>query len=237
MSGPTKFGLLLYPGFEVLDVFGPLEALNVISRPAFDSMHPHVPGVTLAIIAEQVGNVSPGDEQTDGKKEGSSFTENIVAQYSLDDALTLGLEVLIIPGGTGSYAAISRGTVSRWLAKIFPSLRYLITVCTGSHIAADAGVLDGLRATSNKQGWSSLHAPWAGKTYWVAHARWVVGSPKVWTTSGVSAGTDGFIAWIKEVYGEVYGVKACEWMEYIPNTNPSTDPFSTKLQDIPPTQH
>ncbi len=29
---PTKFGVVLFPGFQALDVFGPLDVLNNLSR-------------------------------------------------------------------------------------------------------------------------------------------------------------------------------------------------------------
>jgi len=35
----------------------------------------------------------------------------------------------------------------------------------------------------------------------------------VWTTSGVSAGTDGMIAWIAAMYGEDIADAACDWMK------------------------
>jgi hypothetical protein len=105
---PTKFGLLLYPGFEVLDVFGPVEALNVISRKEFQDKLciPYVQNVSLSIIAEDLNPISPA-----------------------------------MPGDVGSV-----------LGQQF-TLQYLITICTGADIAARAGILDGKRATTNKQAW------------------------------------------------------------------------------------
>ena len=37
-----------------------------------------------------------------------------------------------------------------FVGRAFPKLRFLLTVCTGSALAAKAGVLDGKKATSNK---------------------------------------------------------------------------------------
>jgi putative intracellular protease/amidase len=144
---PTRFGLLLYPGFEVLDVFGPLEALNVISRPDFNDLYPpgYVKGITLSIIAEDTV-VTPA---TACNEPGSSISEKFTAQYNFSNAPAL--DVLIIPGGMGSQRVTWE--LIQWVKKVLPSLQYLITVCTGAHIAAKAGALDGLRATSNKMAW------------------------------------------------------------------------------------
>jgi len=222
---PKKFGLLLYEGFEVLDVFGPLEALNVISFPKF--IH-HIDGITLKIIAEEIGLIAAGPAP-----DGVSISQKVMAEYSIRGVTDL--DVLIIPGGQPKLSV----EVLSWIANIFPRLQYLFTVCTGSHVAAQAGILNGITATSNKASWHKLSDPantWATATYWVANARWQVHN-NIWTTSGVSAGTDGFIAWIKAIYGENVGVECCKWMEYNAEVNPECDPFAEGLTDIPPTNH
>ena len=148
IKAPTKFGLLLYPGFEVLDVFGPLEALNVISRKDFLKISPvYIENVSLSIIAETMEPVSPGKPGMAG----SSPAQKITPEYTLKNAPDL--DVLLIPGGLGSDEVPD--VVIQWLQNIFPSLQYLITVCTGADLAARAGLLDGLRATTNKMAWVS----------------------------------------------------------------------------------
>ena len=229
---PTKFGLLLYPGFEVLDVFGPLEALNVISREEFEWIGvKYIPNVSLSVITSEntYNPISPAYKD----KDGSCIVQKIVPDHTIYDAPE-DLEVLLIPGGLGS-SDVNDDTVE-WVRKMKDKLRYLITVCTGADIAARAGALCGLKATTNKQAWTTITSkPTSAATYWVAHARWVKSSNKIWTTSGVSAGTDGFVAWIKAVYGEEVGTKACQWMEYVADTDPDNDRFSKGLKDVPPT--
>jgi putative intracellular protease/amidase len=149
IKAPTKFGLLLYPGFEVLDVFGPLEALNVISRKDFLGISPvYIENVSLSIIAETNELVSPGKPGMAG----SSLAQKITPEYTLENAPDL--DVLLIPGGLGSGDVSD--VVIQWLQNIFPSLQYLITVCTGADLAARAGLLNGLRATTNKMAWVSV---------------------------------------------------------------------------------
>jgi putative intracellular protease/amidase len=146
---PHKFGLLLYPGFEVLDVFGPLEALNVISRKEFERIGvPYVPNITLSVITttqalEPVSPAQAGDV-------GAVLAQSVTPQYTIYEA-PKDLEVLLIPGGMGS-SNVSDDAVA-WVSQMVPKLRYLFTVCTGADIAARAGALCGLRATTNKQAW------------------------------------------------------------------------------------
>jgi hypothetical protein len=83
---------------------------------------------------------------------------------------------------------------------------------------------------------------YSGATYWVEDARWVIsgpetpeGSGKTWTTSGVSAGTDGMMAWIATIYGEEIAQVACDWMEYRQERS-SDDAYFAQVwdyQDVP----
>ena len=232
---PTKFGLLLYPGFEVLDVFGPIEALNVISRKEFEWIGiDYIPNITLSVITSEktLDPVSPAYKDDGNLTVGSAIAQKIVPDHTIYDAPE-DLEVLMIPGGLGSDV---NEDVVHFVHKMKDKLKYLITICTGSDIAARAGALCGLKATTNKLAWKTITTKsTSAATYWVAHARWVKSSDKIWTTSGVSAGTDGFVAWMKAVYGEAVGTKACQWMEYIADTDPCNDMFSKGLKDVPPT--
>lgn len=42
------------------------------------------------------------------------------------------------------------------------------------------------------------------------------------------------MAWIKAVYGEDVGTKACQWMEYSAVTDADNDPFTGNNKDVPP---
>jgi transcriptional regulator GlxA family with amidase domain len=136
------------------------------------------------------------------------------------------LDVLIVPGGFGTRADISvLGPVIEFIKTTYPSLQYLFTICTGSWLAARAGVLDGKRATSNKRSWAGTKVLGDGKIEWVAHARWVVDG-NCWTTSGISAGIDGMLALIQEVYGEESAQDIANNMEYEWHKDPTWDPFA-----------
>ena len=214
------FGVILYPRFEVLDVFGPLEALNQLTRlPGYDNL-------SLVIIADTLDPVSSATPFN------AHFEQTVVPTHTFDDAPHL--DVLLVPGGIlkdhDTQPAVD------FIRARYPELQYLITVCTGAGVAARAGVLDGRRATTNKVAWKSVteHAR-SQKTYWVAKARWIVDG-NVWTTSGVSAGTDGMIAWIEQVYGEQAASKAVEQMEYFRHPDSGNDPFAAEHDDhdVPP---
>jgi putative intracellular protease/amidase len=138
-----KYGVVLFPGFQLLDVAGPLDILNLLSQ--------SVP-LELSILSstlEPVSTLAPGSKTT--------FGQSIVPTHTFADAPD-DIEVLLVPGGLGCRDEANIKPAVDYVKKTFPKLKFLITVCTGSHLVAQAGVLDGVRATSNKAAFA-----WVGK--------------------------------------------------------------------------
>lgn len=211
--------MLVFPGFQALDVFGPLDCLNILSQSN--------PEMTLSIISKSRGPVSTEPPASTNLNVLSSFNQSIVATHSLDDEQSL--DVLLIPGGLGLRAPDAElAPYAAWLAKVAPKCHSVITICTGAPLLAKSGFLDGRRATTNKAAWR--FTAWGPRTTWVARARWVQDG-NVWTAAGVSAGIDVTIAWIAAVYGEDVAEATANRMEYRRATDAGDDPFS-KLHDI-----
>ncbi|KAJ7207427.1 class I glutamine amidotransferase-like protein [Mycena pura] len=247
-DAPRTFGIVLYTQFEVLDVFGPVEALNQISRNLADD---EAPMRCITFGPPATGPIRSGP----AKGMGSLFSQSFVADATFDDDEKLAeVDVLLVPGGLGPPDAERQGVIdfiqkfyNRYFKHQQHNRKHLFTVCTGSNLAAfrsstDPRVpaaLEGLAATTNKSAWNALFVEnkLHKATYWVADARWVP-QGNVWTTSGVSAGTDGMIAWIAQVYGEDKAQFACNSMEYNRQANPNLDPFAAVYgaQDVPPTE-
>lgn len=81
-------------------------------------------------------------------------------------------------------------------------------------------------------------AAYGPKTYWIGHARWVV-DERIWTTSGVSAGIDGMVAFIASFLPEdVMDEVVNNGMEYHRQRDSSNDPFAelNGVQDISPVE-
>ena len=99
------------------------------------------------------------------------------------------------------------------------------SVCTGSALLAKAGVLDGLRATSNK-----LAFAWAAsqseKVQWQQQARWVEDG-KVFSSSGVSAGIDMALAVIAKLVSQQAAEQAANFAEYTWQRDADCDPFAS----------
>jgi transcriptional regulator GlxA family with amidase domain len=106
---------------------------------------------------------------------------------------------------------------------VYPSLKYLITVCNGSVLVARAGVLDGKRATTNKSAWKLTEE--RPQVNWVSHARWVVDG-NIWSSFGISPRLDVTFAFISTVYGATVAEEVANMLEYERHTDPSWDPFA-----------
>lgn len=217
---PVNFGIVVFPAFQALDVFGPLDALSLLSRS--HEMNLFTIAETLEPISTKlIPGANPAAPSAPAPPAASDFAQTILPTHTFETAPPL--DVLIIPGGQGTrYAGIERAV--GFTRERFPELQYLITVCTGAGVAARAGVLDGRRATTNKLSWDSTIAL-RPEVQWVHKARWVQDG-HVWTSSGISAGIDVAFAWIASVYGEDVAENIANRMEYTRLKDSSWDPFS-----------
>ncbi|KAF9014763.1 class I glutamine amidotransferase-like protein [Hymenopellis radicata] len=219
-SLPLNYGVVVFPGFQALDVFGPLDALNNFS---FSN------NIQLSIVAPSLDPVSTETHLNVN----ATCAQSIVPTHTFDNPPG-NLDVLIVPGGFGCHNNDpSTLAIVDYVKAAYPSLKYLITVCTGATIAARTGVLDGRRATSNKMHWewTTSQGP---KVKWVTHARWVVDG-NIWTAAGVSAGTDVMLAFMEHVYGAKDAESVADMMEYERPTDSTKEPFATKFGLTPMT--
>lgn len=211
---PLRYGALVYHGFQALDLFGPLDALNTLAV-----SYP----LELVILAEALNPVSTIPPTNDGKNP-TTFGQSIVPTHTFANAPPI--DVLLVPGGVGNRTPENVASAIAFIAKVYPTLKYLITVCTGSVLVSQAGILDGRRATSNKYVFSETQIK--SQVDWVPHARWVVDG-NIWTSSGVSAGIDVIFAFMAEMYGEEVAERISDILEYERHEDANWDPYADKF--------
>jgi transcriptional regulator GlxA family with amidase domain len=212
---------VVFPAFQALDVFGPLDFLNVIS---------FTKKLDLAVIASTLDPVStsPLVNQT---KSGSNFGQSINPTHTFANP-PKDLEVLIVPGGLGTRApAPALQDAIQYINQTYPSLKYIISVCTGASLIARAGVLEGKHATTNKRSWAFSSSFGGPNIHWVPIARWVQDG-NVWSTSGIAAGMDGMLGFIEYIYGTEFAQESANTGEYQWHSDPSWDPYS-KIWNVP----
>lgn len=149
---------VLYPDMTALDLVGPFDVLG------------HTPGVTAHLVAATLDPV-----RTDAGM-------RLVPTTTFDDLDRA--DVIVVPGGK-PFGVLADGTVAAWLRKVHPTATWTTSVCTGATLLADAGVLEGRRATTH---WA-LREHLASQGVEVSTDR-VVRDGSVITAAGVSAGID-----------------------------------------------
>jgi putative intracellular protease/amidase len=192
-------GAIFYEGFELLDVYGPLEM--------FGSLGPDL--LRIVSVAERPGAVA------------SAQGPQTLATHGFDDCPQL--DLLLLPGGIGTLAQLGNAKLLEFLRERAGRAELTLSVCTGSALLARAGLLDGRRATSNKV-FFSLARSQSDRVEWIEKARWVEDGRFV-TSSGVSAGIDMSLAVIAKLYGDERARLVAEMTEYEWQSDPSRDPF------------
>ncbi len=192
-------GIVLYPGFELLDVYGPAEMFGNVGQQ-----------MKIIMVAEQAGPVA------------SNQGPKTVADYGFDDCPPL--DLILVPGGFGTFQQLGNARFHQWLNERASSAEMVTSVCSGSAILAKAGLLDGRRATSNKQ-FFGLATKQGSKVEWVKEARWVDDGNRV-TSSGVSAGMDMALAIIARLYGQETAEGIANGTEYQWHRDADVDPFA-----------
>jgi putative intracellular protease/amidase len=194
-----KLAVLLFEGFELLDVFGPLEMLGHLGE-----------ALEITMVAERTGPVHSAQGP-------AAYSE----QSFSGDA---GYDILLVPGGIGTRTEIDNERCIAWITRHAANARYITSVCTGAALLAKSGVLDEKRATTNKLAFSWVCAQ-GPNTQWIAKARWVKDG-NVFTSAGVSAGIDMSLALIEEIWGKVKAEEIAAWAEYRWNPDAADDIFA-----------
>jgi transcriptional regulator GlxA family with amidase domain len=188
-AATRKIVVLGFPGVQALDVVGPFE---VFTR------------ATLLGAAYDVVLVSSHGRPI------NSATGLEFATARLPD-LAEPLDTVVLPGGDGVTDARADVDLINWIRAAAPTTRRIVSVCTGAFLAAEAGLLDGRRAT----------------THW-AYARrfreefpavdvdpepiFVRSSEKVWTAAGVAAGIDLALSLVDDDHGTDAAQAVARWM-------------------------
>jgi transcriptional regulator GlxA family with amidase domain len=171
-------GVLIYPDFQLLDVAGPIAAFEIAARLAGKA-----PDIKLLAV-------KPGPVRS------SSGVEMMARGLRPSGAIT----TLIIAGGEGSRgAALCPKTLAFVRATAKRGIR-LASVCSGAYVLAEAGLLDGRRATTHWQ--RTTHFLKAYPQVKLEPDQIFVRDGNIWSSAGITAGIDLSLAMIAEDYGD-----------------------------------
>ncbi|MBB5779644.1 DJ-1/PfpI family protein [Nonomuraea jabiensis] len=131
-----RIEIVVFDGFDELDVFGPFEVLSMA-------------GLTVELVAAE----RPGPVTS-------------MRSVRLEVPTVLGrADGVIVPGGgwlnrapAGAWAETRRGVLPSRLAAVAPSTRWMASVCTGGLLLAAAGLLADRQATTNHNAYEELRS-------------------------------------------------------------------------------
>lgn len=175
---PLRIAFVLFPGFQQLDLAGPLAVFEVAERYRLGSY-------TWRFVAATPGPVA----STAGL---AWMAQPLPRRGSFD--------MLMVSGGDAADAASADPALLRWLRRAGEGGVRVTSVCSGSLLLAAAGLLEGKAATTH---WSrsaqvQRHHPqvrWRPDRIWVRDG-------DCWTSAGITAGIDLALALVAHDLGE-----------------------------------
>lgn len=196
-------GILIFDGVEVLDFAGPFE---VFSRTRL------VPGVE----SRRSGASAPFRVFTvtrNGETVTATGDLQLTPRYSFQTAPAI--DLLVVPGGYGTRALLRDRETLDWIRTTAATAKKVTSVCTGSLLLAEAGLLDGRRATTH---WGALDL-----LQEISDAREADISIQrelrfvddgIITSAGVSAGIDMALHVVEQVCGASVAAETAHYMDY-----------------------
>jgi transcriptional regulator GlxA family with amidase domain len=204
-------GVLVFPDFQLLDASGPISVFEIAGRVAGRP-------TSIRVLAERPGPVR------------SSSGVEMMAR-GLRSASNL--STLIVAGGEGVHAAVrSPGLLAFVRAAARRGVR-IASVCSGAYVLAEAGLLDGRRATTHWR--RSQHFLASYPSVKLESDKIFVCDGGIWSSAGISAGIDLALAMVTEDFGEDVARQTARQLVLYDRRSGGQSQFSSLLELKAPT--
>jgi transcriptional regulator GlxA family with amidase domain len=174
--------MVAFPGAQILDVTGPLEVFAMATQ----AQRAAGPGYRIEIAAARRGPF----ETSSGMR--------LVADLACGEVRGA-VDTLLVAGGEGVRAAVGDRRLLAFVARTAARARRVASVCTGSFVLAEAGLLAGRRATTHWASCALLSRRHPNVR--VEPDRIYVRDGSIYTSAGVTAGMDLALALVEEDLG------------------------------------
>jgi transcriptional regulator GlxA family with amidase domain len=121
------------------------------------------------------------------------------------------IDTLVLPGGIGVDDARRNADTVGWIQIAAEHARRVVSVCTGSFLAAQAGLIDGCIATTHWAFADQMAREFPAVTV-DPEPIFVRSSDKVWTAAGVTAGIDLALSLVEDDYGTEAAHTVARWL-------------------------
>jgi len=199
-------GVLVFPDFQLLDAAGPISVFEIAAR--YARMTP-----SIGVLAAKAGPIRS-----------SSGAEMLAREFKH----ARGITTLIVAGGFGVERAAcceaTRGLVQRLARR---GVR-IASVCSGAYVLAEAGLLDGRRATTHWQ--RTRHFLSIYPKVKLEPDRIFVRDGNIWTSAGITAGIDLALAMVAEDCGDEVALQTARQLVLYHRRSGGQSQFSSLLE-------
>ena len=199
-------GVLIFPDFQLLDAAGPISVFEIAAR--YAGLAP-----SIRVLA-----VAPGPVRS------SSGAEMLARGLNPSGAIS----TLIVAGGEGVRAAADCAKTLAFVRATAKRGARIASVCSGAYILAEAGLLDGRRATTHWQ--RTRHFLSAYPKVKLEPDRIFVRDGQIWSSAGITAGIDLALAMAAEDFGEDVAQKTARQLVLYHRRSGGQSQFSSLLE-------
>lgn len=203
-------GFLVFPGFQLLDVAGPMDAFAEVKEISKGKSR-----YDILII----GNRRSGLRSSSGLE--------VHPDLLISDELPH-LDTLIIPGGLGVFDVMDDSALVAWLATQYDSCRRTAAICNGVFALASAGLINGRNVSTHWMDAANLSNQFPKAK--VDADRIYTRDGSLYTTAGVTAGIDLALAFIEEDQGREMAVAVAKFLIVYLRRPGSQSQFSPLLE-------
>jgi transcriptional regulator GlxA family with amidase domain len=196
----SNVGILIFEDVEVLDFAGPFEVFSRTRlQPGADSRRTEDSApFQVFTVGRSIAPVTATGGLT------------VTPRYSFANVPRI--DFLVVPGGFGTRALLKDDKTIDWIRRTAVNVRQLTSVCTGSLLLAQAGLLRGRRATTHWGALDLLAGIDAGVQ--VDRERRVVDDGGVITSAGVASGIDMAFYVVERLCGKAVADDTARYIEY-----------------------
>lgn len=185
-------GILLFNEVEVLDFAGPFEVFSICSTDDQKKLF------NVFTVSEQ-----PEIIARNGLQVKSHYTFETTPQ----------IDLLVIPGGLGAETVeMYNLNLRQWILQQHTHAQLTFSICTGAFILAEAGLLDGLKATTHWMDIARLKQDYPQIDV-LTNVKYV-DEGKIISAAGISSGINASLYIVAKLHGVDIAKQTAKRMEY-----------------------
>jgi transcriptional regulator GlxA family with amidase domain len=209
--GLLVIGVLIYPNFQLLDAAGPISVFEIAAR--------------MADVTPSIRTIAV----TPGPVRSSSGVEWLARGIKPAPAIT----TLIVVGGAGVHEALQCARTLAFVRAMAKRGVRVASVCSGAYVLAEAGLLDGRRATTHWGRTRDFLSKYP--TVKLEPDQIFVRDGDIWSSAGISAGIDLALALVAEDYGDEIAQQTARQLVLYHRRSGGQSQFSSLLELKAPT--